>query len=132
LPARSPLTEDAAVPLRIRPADPSERPVTPAEAAPSYRSAVVPLAPARYKVQLTISEETRDKLERVQGLVRHTIPSGDLAETFDRALTLLLQELERRRYAATGAVRSPRQTADGSRHIPAAVKRAVWRRDEGR
>jgi len=100
-------------------------------AAPSPRPSVTPLAPERYKVQLTISRETHDKLRRVQALARHTIPSGDLAEIFDRALTLLLRELERRRCAETPSPRSSRLATDGSRHVPAAVKREVWRRDDG-
>jgi 5-methylcytosine-specific restriction endonuclease McrA len=92
----------------------------------------VPLAPERYKVQLTISRETYEKLRALQALVRHAIPTGDPAEIFDRALTLLLQDVERRRCAATSSPRDPRRATEGSRHIPAAVKRAVWQRDEGR
>jgi 5-methylcytosine-specific restriction endonuclease McrA len=87
-------------------------------------------------VQLTITRETYDKLRRVQALVRHTIPTGDPAEIFDRALTLLLNDLERRRCAAVASPRAPNarqaQNGDRSRHIPAAVRREVWRRDEGR
>ena len=64
---------------------------------------VTPLAPERYRIQLTISGETHDKLRRVQALARHTIPSGDPAEILDRALTLMLEDLERRRCAATTA-----------------------------
>jgi hypothetical protein len=103
-----------------------------AAAAPTPRPTVTPLAAERYKVQFTISQETHDKLRRVQALARHTIPTGDPAEIFDRALTLLLADLERRRCAATSAPRGSRAATDGSRHIPAAVKRDVWRRDEGR
>jgi hypothetical protein len=50
----------------------------------------------------------------------------------DRALTLLVADLERRRYAATPAPRSSGQAEGHRRHVPAAVKRAVWTRDEGR
>jgi hypothetical protein len=85
-----------------------------------------------YKVQLTISCETHQKLRRVQALSRHTSPNGDLTEIIDRALTLLLNELERRRCAATSSPRDVREPTSGSRHVPAAVKREVWRRDEGR
>jgi len=91
-----------------------------------------PLAPERYKLQFTISRETHAKLRRVQALGRHVIPSGDPAAIFDRALTLLLHDLERRRYAAVTSPRAARETLGGSRHIPASVKREVWRRDDGR
>jgi hypothetical protein len=93
---------------------------------------VTPLTPERYKVQFTISRETQEKLRRVQALARHAIPSGDPAEIFDRALTLLLQDLARRRCAAAVSPRAARGAAGGSRHIPASVKREVWRRDDGR
>ena len=93
---------------------------------------VAPLAPERYKVQFTVSRETFEKLRRAQNLMRHSIPSGDPAAIFDRALTLLLAELDRTRLAATTRPRGSRPPAPSSRHIPAAVKRAVWTRDEGR
>ncbi len=105
---------------------------TQAAAAPPPRPTVVPLAPERYKVQLTISHDTHEKLRRVQALLRHTLANGDPAEIFDRALTLLLHDLERRRCAATSSPREPREAIRGSRHIPAAVKREVWQRDDGR
>ena len=40
-------------------------------------AAVEPLAPARYKVQFTVSAELRDKLERLQALMRSSVPDGD-------------------------------------------------------
>jgi hypothetical protein len=110
-------------------------PSPPVATAPRKTSAppmVTPLAAERYKLQFTISRETHEKLRSVQALGRHLIPSGDPAEIFDRALTLLLQDLERRRCAAVTSPRAARETVGGSRHIPASVKREVWRRDEGR
>ena len=83
-------------------------------------------------MQFTVTRETHDKLRRVQDLLRHSVPNGDPAVIFDRALTLLLAELEKKKLARTDR---PRQVADpksGSRHVPAAVKREVWKRDGGR
>jgi predicted restriction endonuclease len=92
----------------------------------------MPLAPGRYKLQLTISGETYETLQRVQALLRHTFPDGDLATIVDRALTTLLDDLERRRSAAVGTPRESPRPNERSRHIPAAVRREVWRRDGGR
>jgi 5-methylcytosine-specific restriction endonuclease McrA len=50
---------------------------------------------------------------------------------FDRALTVLLEDLERRKAAATKRPRPTRPVKTGSRHIPAAVKRDIWKRDGG-
>lgn len=93
---------------------------------------VTPLAPQRFKVQLTIGQETHDTLRRVQDLLRHSVPSGDPAVICDRALTLLLRDLERRKLATVEHARADGTAAPGSRHVPASVKRAVWARDGGR
>lgn len=90
-----------------------------------------PLSPERYRVQFTISKETHDKLRRVQDLMRHRVPNGDPAAIFDRALTLLLADLERSRLAAAKRSRATTKTSHVSRRVPAAVKRAVWSRDGG-
>jgi hypothetical protein len=68
----------------------------------SPKPAVVrPLAPARYQIQVTVSADTHEKLRRAQALLRHAIPDGDPAAVIDRALTLLVEHLERTRCAAT-------------------------------
>jgi len=107
--------------------------IPPAPPAIAIRPAVVtPLAPERYKVQVTISREAHDKLRRAQELLRHTIPNGDPAAIFERALSLLVDDLERKRCAAAKNPRPTTGSAPGSRHVPAAVKRDVWARDGGR
>jgi hypothetical protein len=64
-------------------------------------------------------------------LLRHAIPTGDLAEVIDRALTTLLEDLARKKFAATERPRASRGAATGSRDIAAKVRRAVWLRDRG-
>jgi hypothetical protein len=71
----------------------------PPSSPPSRPAIVMPLSPERYKVQFTVSRETHDKLCRAQNLLRHSIPNGDPAAIFDRALTLLLADLERTNWA---------------------------------
>ena len=95
------------------------------------RPAVTPLAPERFKVQFTFGRESHDRLRRIQDLMRHAVPNGDLAAIFDRALVLLLADLEKRKLARTEHPKRAPAPRDGSRHIPAAVKREVWRRDAG-
>jgi hypothetical protein len=112
-------------PARQAPSEPIE-PVAPP------RAIVAPLSPERYKLELTISADTREKLRRVQDLMRHALPNGDVAVILDRALSSLLDNLERRRCAMTPKPRRARDVAPGSRSIPAAVRREVWRRDERR
>jgi 5-methylcytosine-specific restriction endonuclease McrA len=99
---------------------------------PTVPTALVkPLAPERYKVQFTVTTETFEKLRRVQDLMRHTCPNGDVGIVFDRALTLLLQHLEKTKLAHASRPQRPRDTTPGSRRIPSAVRRVVWTRDNG-
>ena len=93
---------------------------------------VTPLAPDRYKVQVTISGETLEKLRLAKDLLRHAVPTGDEAVILDRALTALLVALAQRKFAAADKPRPSGGGTPGSRHIPAEVKRAVWLRDLGR
>lgn len=44
-------------------------------------------------MQFTAAAETHAKLRLAQDLLRHQIPTGDLGEIMDRALTALLNEL---------------------------------------
>lgn len=100
---------------------------------PALRPAEVkPLAPERYKIQFTVSRETYEQLRRAQDLLRHSVPNGDPAAIFGRALRLLLADLERARMGKVEHPRGARAATKGTRHIPAAVKRVVWQRDNGR
>jgi hypothetical protein len=89
-----------------------------------------PLAPERYKVQFTATRELRDKLERLQSLM-----GDDLSSVIEAAVTEKLERLEAKRYAE---VKKPRKglgetdTSPRTRYIPAAVKRAVRKRDGNR
>ena len=98
----------------------------------SRRAVVAPLAPDRYEIRLTASAETCAKLRLAQDMLRHAVPTGDTAQIIDRALTVLLQELARKKFAATDRPRASRGAAPGSRYVAAKVRRAVWIRDGGR
>lgn len=88
--------------------------------------------PAGYKIQFTADQDTYDKLCQAQALLRHQNPYGLIAPIINKALTLLIADIERHRL---GLVARPRRRAKASaphsRHIPAEVRRAVWTRDDG-
>ena len=95
-----------------------------------------PLGADRFKVTFTAGAETHAKLGEARALLRHALPDGDLAKLFDRALEALLRELRRTKFAESEHPRaSPApsgSSGQASRHIPAAIKRAVAERDLGR
>jgi hypothetical protein len=93
---------------------------------------IAPLTASRYKMQFSVDEKTYQTLRRAQDLLRHAIPTGDPAAIVSRALTMLVEHLEKTKWAATTRPHASRGVAANSRHIPAAVRRAVWARDGGR
>jgi hypothetical protein len=80
-----------------------------------------------------------DCFRSVQDVVRYNVPDDDPPVIFDRALTLLLDHLEKQKLAAAAKPRNndgdPQHRTGGTartRDVPAALRRAVWARDEGR
>ncbi len=150
LPTRTEATSPAA--LRAGTQDPQSTPrdhdagelllaVAPAAMAASARRAVVsPLAPEQYRVQFTAGAELCAKLREAQALLRHQVPDGDLEQIFNQALNALLANLRKKKHAATARPREDQaqgsevesNSTQNSRHISAAVRRAVWARDGGR
>jgi hypothetical protein len=111
-----------------RTAPPAPAPPPPRIAAPA--AVVAPLAPSRYKLQLTIDRATQEKLCLARDLLRHTVPSGDLPTVLSRALDALLRELQRRKSASALRPREARAAATGARRWALRVSRArgrVWR-----
>ena len=109
-------------------------------AAPPSPPVVQPLSPGRYKVQFTASAEFHRKLERLQALMGAKGLDADLATVIEQAVTEKLERLEASRFARTKAARKgPAEMLEtlktappSSRHIPAAVQRAVRERDGDR
>jgi 5-methylcytosine-specific restriction endonuclease McrA len=108
---------------------------------PTPRPIVETTSPERYRVQFTIGKESHDKLRRLQALLRREIPDGDPGAIFDRALTLLLEKVEKTKFGTAakprprairpGADRQLRTPVVPSRDIPRHVRRAVCQRDGG-
>jgi 5-methylcytosine-specific restriction endonuclease McrA len=106
--------------------------------ASTRRPIIEATSPDRYRVQFRFGKESHDKLRRLQDLLRREIPNGDPAAIVDRALTLLLEKVEKRKRggstqratpAKAARVRSIRSGADRSRNIPPEVQRGVCQRD---
>ena len=79
-------------------------------------AAVTPLSPERYKLQVTISRETIEKMRLAKDTLSHAVPTGDDAAILARAFDALLEKLakaEVRRHreascVAGGEERAPR------------------------
>jgi hypothetical protein len=151
LPALTPVPAPALMPTTTVPATPVEAaivapPAPPPSIAPplvaTRRPIIETTSPERYRVQFTMGKDSHDKLRRVQALLRREIPDGDPAAIFDRALSLLLEKVEKAKAGAAAKPRAPRPIRPGTdwqirtpilapRDIPRHVQRAAWRRDGG-
>ena len=88
----------------------------------------VPLFPLRFDVPV----ETLNKWDRARELLAHVIPDGNGAEVFDRALTALIEQLEKKKFGLTNQPRDRMPEPSSGRYLPAAVRRKVFKRDGGR
>jgi len=96
---------------------------------PSAR--IAPLSAGRYELRGTLSQDMHARLMRAREMLSHSLPSGDPMEVLDRALTVLLSHLEKRRYGSSEQSRRPRMSTR-ARHIPTEVRRRVSERDGNR
>jgi hypothetical protein len=84
-------------------------------------------------LHITMDEEMRNDLEYARELLSHSVPYGSTTEILRRALKALIRLQERRKCGSAAKRRHPgKALATRGRHIPAAIRIAVWRRDEGR
>jgi hypothetical protein len=79
-------------------------------AAPAARP-ITALSPRRYKIEITVDEETHDKLRSLQDLLGRSAVGRDPAAIISRAIDNLLVDTLKRKAATTG---QSRQTRDAS------------------
>jgi hypothetical protein len=110
--------------------------LAPAAARPAKRPRpIAPLSEDTFKVEFTATRRLRDKLRQAQDLLRHRLPSGDLASIVESALDLLIGKVKKERF---GVGRKPRPNCKTKtagpcpRPMPASIRRHVYVRDEGR
>ncbi|MBI3017204.1 MAG: hypothetical protein HYY62_04315, partial [Deltaproteobacteria bacterium] len=104
------------------------------------KEAVKPIAPKRFKVEFSASEELTKKIQRAKEILRHKYPKGNLEDIIDEALELLLEkkdpERKIKRASEKEILRAERPQNDAAvrndnRYIPQAIQREVYKRDEG-
>ncbi|GAF87455.1 unnamed protein product, partial [marine sediment metagenome] len=119
-------------------------PNVPTQNAPTARrphGQVLALAPRRFKLEVTVDQQTHDKLRMLQDLLGHQLPSADPAIIVCRAIDRLLDDTLKKKAAITDQARrrdrrseqcTDRRGDRRTRAIPAAIRREVWQRDGGR
>jgi hypothetical protein len=95
------------------------------------RAVVAQLSPRRYEIRVTVDEETHDKLRQLQDLLAHGV-GRDPAVIVAKAIDVLHEKTLARKAAVTKRPQRGKPAKKRTRHIPAAVKRTVWKRDGAR
>jgi hypothetical protein len=106
--------------------------------------------PQQYQVQFSTTEEHVRPIERAKALLARSAPGKSLGELHLEAMRLLVASLEKQKFAVVEGERDservsttlpvqgrtvgddPRLDCPKNRHIPAAVRRAVYERDGAR
>jgi hypothetical protein len=104
-------------------------PLPPARAARA--SALEPLSPGRYKVTFTADAELKRKLDLARVLLGHALPQGNLASIIGRALDMLIEKTERRRFAKSSKpnIKAGKQSERLNRAQPVGSKECPVRND---
>jgi 5-methylcytosine-specific restriction endonuclease McrA len=149
-----PATEGANLALGVRSAGATPGDITAVaapipEAAPraslqpaASRPTVQPVAADTYSIRVTVDASFKKDLDALKDMLSHSVPDGDLAAVLHEALRCALtthgkrkgsvepaRQVERKPAAARS---DPDRTPGAREHIPAEVRRAVWKRDGGR
>jgi hypothetical protein len=99
---------------------------------PSERGASVdPLTSDLHRLHMTVTKTFLEKLESARKGQGHAQPGASAEKVLEAALDLLLARQAKRRAEVNKPQQNPRPARNPG-HVPAAVKRAVWARDEGR
>ncbi len=90
-----------------------------------------PLTPDLRRIHMTVSKQFIDKLEAARKGQGHAQPGASAEKVIEAALDLLLAQQAKRR----GEAKKPQKNlrpAKNAGHVPAAVRREVWSRDDGK
>ena len=124
----------AVVRPEVRPAEfrPDETPPTSPEpeGRPAPPMRVEPLTANESRIHLTVSNQFLEKLEAARRGQGHVQPGATKEQVIEAALDLLLEKQASRRAEVKRPQKKPRPAK--TNHVTAAVKRAVWTRDEGK
>ena len=118
-------------------------PPTPAAlqlAPPPSRATLEPVTADTYSLRVTVDAALQKDIEELKALLSHKIPNGDVTAVVREAVQCALEKHRKRKGAAEpsrkrkspAAAKPAKKTGGGRQPISAAVRREVWKRDEGR
>ena len=93
-----------------------------------------------YSLRVTVDAALQKDIEELKALLSHKIPKGDVTAVVREAIQRALEKHRKRKGAvepsrkrkSPAAAKPAKKTVCGRQPISAAVRREVWKRDEGR
>jgi 5-methylcytosine-specific restriction endonuclease McrA len=92
---------------------------------------IEPIAPELHVMRVTVGNDFKADLEAVRDELSHKMPGARLEEILHECIRVTLETCRKRR-RGTGKKTTSTPPPPASRYNPAAVKHAVWARDEGK
>jgi 5-methylcytosine-specific restriction endonuclease McrA len=122
--------------------------IAPAHFRSSRNADVQPISESKFRISFTINENFKKKLEHARALLSHGVSPADLPALLEKALDVLIERAEYRRFGlkreqTDNRVRvgnhkkvQKRRVSESkhglpSRYIPMGIRRRVWQRDGG-
>jgi hypothetical protein len=117
----------------VHPDEPLRPDAAPAPAAPP-RPEAVPLTADLRRLHVTVSKGFLAKVEAARSALSHSHPGASMEEVLEAGLDLILARETRKRTLVARPRPAPpvAATPANPRHVPAHVRRAVYKRDAGR
>jgi 5-methylcytosine-specific restriction endonuclease McrA len=114
-------------------------PIAPVSSGPETQAAqpsrpaarIEPISEELRVLRVTVGADFTTDLAAVRAALSHKIPDGNLVAVLHECLRVTLAAATKRRRGTGRACPTP-VSAPGGRYIPAAIRDAVWRRDDGR
>ncbi len=101
---------------------------------PPVRAQFVPLTETLTRIHMTVDESFMQKLAQVRSALSHKLPGASPAELLAECMRLTLEKHGRRKRGADKvrtAVAGASASVTKGRYVPAEVRAAVWKRDDG-
>ena len=130
------------------PANPLENscPPAPTSGPPPHRAShptLEPVSASTYSLRVTVDGAFKRELEQLKALLAHKIPDGDVGTVLREAVRCAIERHGKRKGAVEPSRKrktAPSKESDSGEkqrpaareHIPAVVRREVWKRDGGR
>ena len=135
---RTPVDEPATPAVSVATAPPA--PAALQLAHPPSRATLEPVTADTYSLRVTVDAALEKEIEELKALLSHKIPNGDLTAVVREAVQCALEKHRKRQGAAEPtrkrkiavAAKAVKKPVGGREPISAAVRREVWKRDQGR